>query len=131
MKCLLYALILLAAAPVLGAVVTVGTEDHQAVEVAVRETVTLRVPSTAGTGYTWRVDEINKAHLTVIGHPTYEAAKTPALGGSGYQIFRFRPRKPGVTRVTLHYARPWETNVKPSRHLTLEITVRPRSSTKK
>ena len=116
---------LLACAPVLAMVVTAGDEEQQAVQATVGETVVLRLPSAPGTGYTWRVVAIDKEHLSMLGEATFDAPATPALGASGHQVFRFLMQKPGPARVAFDYLRPWETDRKPIRHFTLEITVRP------
>src|SRR5262245_55823519 len=79
-------------APLRAGTITVGTEERKVVEAAVGETVVLRLPSTPGTGFTWRVAEIDADRVQAVGEPAYEPPPSPALGAAGYQVLRFVPR---------------------------------------
>jgi predicted secreted protein len=111
-------------APLRAATITVGTEQRKAVEAAVGETLVLRLPSTPGTGFTWRVAEIDADRVQAVGEPTYEPPPSPGLGAAGYQLLRFVPRKPGPTHVVLQYLRPWEGPNNAGRRFTLDIVAK-------
>lgn len=105
-------------------VVTV-TDKENAGEVVVPKGKLLAVtlPSVPGTGYGWRVAEVDAKSLEFV----ERSQTTPNATGPGateHQTFLFRARSAGSTSLTLEYARPWERDKPAIRTYRLTVEVR-------
>jgi len=104
--------------------ITLTEKDNEShVQVARGSTVTLRLESIPGTGYSWYIEENNPDLLESLGKPEFEESKSKLLGGIEYQIFRFKAQSPGTNILKLLYIRKWEKEKPPERiyRITVEI----------
>lgn len=74
--------------------------------------VIISLPGNATTGYAWTLGGVNGNAVELAGEIVYTAARNQpgAVGSGGIATARFRVARAGESRVTLNYARPWETN---------------------
>jgi len=72
------------------------------------ETVEIRLPANATTGYEWVLDKGYHTRYVEFVKKDYEVADPELLGSSGTSIWIFRAGHEGVTELTLEYLRPWE-----------------------
>jgi inhibitor of cysteine peptidase len=91
-----------------GGMVSLGEQDDgRRVTVQVGDTVEVRLPENATTGYRWAPDAVDEDRL----QPLAADAAYPAngqTGSGGYAVFRYRVRKAGEARLTLKYWRHFE-----------------------
>ena len=95
-------------------------------------TVTIRLPSNAGTGYQWFIQEYPTAWVKIQNHKTINNNDNGAVGGSIEDVWELRiaPEcfvSPQAITLKFVHQRPWENNdaVVP---LTITILTMPRSS---
>jgi inhibitor of cysteine peptidase len=109
------------AMPISKHVVTVTEKDNDStVTIAKGDTLVIRLEAQLGTGYGWQVVKNDTARLKSLGEPLVEPGQGLA-GGVEHQVFRFGVLKSGSGTVELHYMRPWEKDVPPTK--TYRITV--------
>ena len=74
----------------------------------------IRLRSNPSTGYAWMLDGAPDSNLVSMVTNVFEAPSGDGLvGAGGHEIWTFKARKAGETRVTLRYARPWEKGADP------------------
>ena len=100
-----------------------GPDDAgRTVEVAAGARLVLSLPETAGTGYTWQVEELPPGVEVV--EERFERVG-PGVGGSSLHVFVLRaPDAAGALR--LRYLRPWAGEDSVAERY--EVTVAPRRS---
>jgi inhibitor of cysteine peptidase len=86
----------------------------------------IKLRSNSGTGYSWQLapgtlDDRIVEFVT----ETYQAPEGNLIGSSGTEEFVFKAVRDGTTTLTLHYVRPWETDVEPADVHVTEVTVLP------
>lgn len=99
--------------------------DHgKTVTVALDGTVIVALASNPSTGYSWAVVATEPANLELDGEPTYvpPGSTTPVVGAAGTEVFTFKAIKTGSSKLSMAYARSFETGVAPEE--TFEITVK-------
>ena len=75
----------------------------------VGDELTVRLPATPGTGYSWNVSGEGGGVLAEISKPDFEKTSgTRKLGAPEQQVFRFRVGSAGVRQLRLEYRRPWD-----------------------
>jgi predicted secreted protein len=85
------------------------------IAVAPGQTFTLTLRSNPTTGYIWQVAEpVDERILHLIGSE-YLSDKTGLTGAGGREVWTFKAVGTGETRITLKYARSWETNAAPAK----------------
>jgi predicted secreted protein len=99
-----------------------GPDDAgRTVEVAAGDRLVVSLPETAGTGYTWQVEELPPG--TEVVEERFEQVG-PGVGGSSRHVFVLST--PGETgKVRLRYLRPWRESSVAERY---EVTAAPRRS---
>ncbi|MEA3038298.1 MAG: inhibitor of cysteine peptidase [Sphingomonadales bacterium] len=81
-------------------------DNGRSVRVRVGETVTVRLPENASTGYRWSLGEQEgKAVELESTEPDYRAG---AVGSGGEILFTLKARQKGKARIRLVEARSWE-----------------------
>ncbi|WP_167477150.1 protease inhibitor I42 family protein [Nocardia arthritidis] len=87
--------------------------------------LTVTLPATPGTGYSWRIGQLDQNVVRQEGEPDYKPdPNVPAAPGSGgHSIWKFVANAAGVTNLTLDYTRPWEQGMEPAQKFTLTIKV--------
>ena len=91
------------------------------------DTVQVRLHSTPGTGYSWKVLHVNSGILAQKKAPVFVPPPQNIPGAEGHLVFDFLASAPGNSTLQLAYARPWEKGTAPARTFTIEVTVRPAS----
>jgi inhibitor of cysteine peptidase len=89
------------------------------VSVGVGDTVTLRLPENATTGYVWSVVERGSG-LSLEDDRSVPGADT-AAGAGGEHLFRLRAEQTGDWRVDFRLAREWESEALEEQHLTVRV----------
>jgi inhibitor of cysteine peptidase len=81
-------------------------DNDRTVDIRLGETVQVRLPENATTGYRWSIDREDEEFIEVLGsEPHYPAG---AVGSGGEVTFVFRGRKIGTGEVGLKYWRSWQ-----------------------
>lgn len=112
----------LRAKPAARTVVVNGAHNGRRVKLAVGDTLVVALPTNAGTGYAWQVVRKSKGVLASLGRTTKaKAVKSVRLGSRKQKSFFFRAIKPGNSRLSLVYRRPFE-QVQPA--ATFEVYIR-------
>jgi inhibitor of cysteine peptidase len=109
---------------------TVDISDPQAggtVTVFAGDTVQVRLHSTPGTGYSWKVTQVNNAVLALQAAPVFVPPPPGIAGAEGHTVFNFQAAAPGSSTLLLAYARPTEQKAAPAQTFSLGVTVRPAS----
>jgi len=102
----------------------VGERDaNREVRIASGDRLIVRLGAQLGTGYGWQIVENDPSRLEPSGRPDLETSKGDIPGGSQYQRFRFTARKPGMVRLVLRYARPWEQKEPGARTFRLDVRI--------
>lgn len=91
------------------------------------DTVEVRLRSTPGTGYSWKVLHTDSAVLAQKGAPVFVPPPKEIPGAEGHLVFDFLASAPGRSTLQLAYGRPWEKDAAPARTFNVEVTVRPAS----
>lgn len=95
-------------APKGDAVVVNKGDSGKAVSVPKGGILEVRLQETAGTGYSWEIIDLDRAHLELLGVTTKPLKKGPIAGGPVLKTWRLRALKPGRTELKLYYYRVWE-----------------------
>jgi inhibitor of cysteine peptidase len=109
---------------------TVDISDPQAggtLVVFAGDTVQVRLHSTPGTGYSWKVTQVNNAILALQAAPVFVPPPPGIPGAEGHTVFNFRATATGSSTLQLAYARPTEQGGAPARTFSIGVTVRPAS----
>lgn len=103
------------------------TESDAGKTVTVTKNAQLEItlPGNITTGYSWKVTGLEGDSLKPVGQPQYLPSPAPAerVGTGGQFVFKFAAIKPGTTKLTLAYARPWEKDTPPAKTFTLTVAV--------
>lgn len=113
-----------APAPATGEVA--GVRDGRTT-LAVGQTLSIRLPSNATTGYRWQVAE-TYADILTPGAPFGDEITDPhapgMVGVGGQTVWMFQAARPGTATLSFAYGRSWEPNAAPAETATYTITVR-------
>lgn len=71
----------------------------------------IRLATTPGTGYGWRLAQIDRRFLELVEVRIITRQQSPALGVEETHLFRIKAIGSGVTELALEYVRPWEKEV--------------------
>ncbi|MBE0609973.1 MAG: protease inhibitor I42 family protein [Dehalococcoidia bacterium] len=98
-------------------------DNGKTVTVAMNGTVIVALASNPSTGYSWAVVATEPANLELEGEPTYvpPGSTTPVVGAAGTEVFTFKAIRTGSSKLSMAYARSFETGVAPVE--TFEVTV--------
>lgn len=83
------------------------------------ETLELVLPSNPTTGYIWEVALPTESSSVQVEADHFRQL-SPLLGAPGLQIIRLRAADPQLLHLRLHYRRPWQADVPPSRVLSID-----------
>ncbi|OFW66423.1 MAG: hypothetical protein A2Z12_05185 [Actinobacteria bacterium RBG_16_68_21] len=104
-----------------GPLVYSAGDDGRSIEVKVGESFTVVLEGNPTTGYSWQVEGVDEAILSV-GEPDYKS-DSDLVGSGGTFTFTFTALSAGESQVRLGYSRPWES-VAPLQSFTLNVTAR-------
>ena len=81
--------------------------------VKVNKEFKIALESNPTTGYSWTA-KFNPRYIQLV-NSTYFPYKTApnVVGSGGVQVFTFKAIRPGISRITLEYQRPWAETVPP------------------
>ncbi len=99
-------------------------DNHHAVVIAIGDTLVVSLKSTPGTGFSWKIGQIDDKVLRQQGEPQLIKAANPMPGAPATQVFRFVATSGGSIDLELDYVRPWEKSAPPERTFYLGVTVR-------
>lgn len=99
-------------------------DNEHAVLLANGDTLVVSLASTPGTGFGWKVAELDGKMLREIGTPEVIPGSHPMPGAPATQVFHFQAFGAGSTGLELDYVRPWEKGAAPARTFKLGVTVR-------
>jgi inhibitor of cysteine peptidase len=87
-------------------------------------TLIVALASNPSTGYSWAVVADEPTNLELEGEPAYvpPGSTTPVVGAAGTEVFTFKAIKTGTAKLSMAYARSFETGVEPEE--TFEVTVK-------
>jgi inhibitor of cysteine peptidase len=97
-------------------------DDGATVGIRVGETLSVRLPENATTGYRWVADGIDPRILAVL--PGEASYLDEAVGSGGEAIFRARAVAAGECDLELVNRRPWEGEDSGIRSFRVHVTVR-------
>ena len=80
-------------------------DDGGAVELAPGETLAIRLPENAATGYRWTADDLDPHRLELL--PEQPRRAGAAVGSGGEIAFLVRALAPGTTTLSLSNRREW------------------------
>ena len=103
------------------AVAITESQNGTTTTIAKDQTLEIRLPAQAGTGYSWALAHPT-APLKLVRLDTASAADRP--GGPQTQLFLLQPTNTGAGDVVINYSRPWEKDNPPARTFTLHVVVR-------
>jgi len=107
-----------------GEAVTVSEKDNNGqVHLALGATLVIRLEAIPGAGYGWQVVRNDPERLTPVGTPVYEQSGKDLVGAPEKQVFRFKALAAGSIEMELHYVRPWERGVPPTKTYRLVVVV--------
>ncbi len=105
--------------------ITVTEADNQhAVAMASGDTLVVSLKSTPGSGFSWKIAQLDNKVLRQAGEPEMVQGAHPMPGAPATQVFRFVATGGGSIGLELDYVRPWEKNAPPARTFSLGVTVR-------
>ena len=99
-------------------------DNGRTVTIASGDTLVVSLASTPGTGFGWKVAQIDDKVLRKTGAPELIHLPNPMPGAPATQVFRFVATGGGSTGLELEYVRPWEHGTPPARTFKLGVTVR-------
>jgi inhibitor of cysteine peptidase len=93
------------------------------VKLAKGATLVVRLEISAGTGFVWVVDKINKDQLKQDGDSKTEKPDKKVIGGKVTQVYRFIAQAAGKSELELHYKRPFEKDKPPSKTFKVKVEI--------
>ncbi|HEY1951077.1 MAG TPA: protease inhibitor I42 family protein [Bryobacteraceae bacterium] len=99
--------------------------DGRKIELHVGETLLVKLPENASTGYRWLIPPESARKLEKILSEEEQPVPGPGnlIGRLGLRNFYFQVLKPGKVELELYYQRPWETAKPPARKFRLHIRI--------
>jgi inhibitor of cysteine peptidase len=99
--------------------------DGRKIELHVGETLLVKLPENASTGYRWIIPPESARKLEKILRTEEQPVPGPGnlIGRPGLRNFYFQALKPGKVELELYYQRPWETSKPPARKFRLHIRI--------
>lgn len=99
------------------------TEADNNIEVNSGEDFIITLETNYVTDFRWQLkDAMNKDILELV-NVEYKLGYARFLGAGGEEVWTFRARKAGKTKISLIYVRPWEANVPAAKEKTFNVTV--------
>jgi predicted secreted protein len=89
------------------------------VSVSVGDTLTLRLPENATTGYVWSVSDLGPG--LVLEEDRIVPSRDGAPGAAGEHLFQLRADRSGEWRVDLRLARDWESDALEERQIRVRV----------
>ncbi len=100
------------------------SENQTSVEVKKGQEFTIKLTSNASTGYSWAVDDAYDKNVVTKVSNSYKAAKTDRSGAPGEELWVFKGKNTGSTKLSFKYAQPWEGSTGQVSTKTFNVTVK-------
>jgi inhibitor of cysteine peptidase len=103
--------------------ITVTDKDNdKEIKAAKGDTLAVKLPMTAGTGFTWTINRYDKDKLETDGKMKVERdGDKKVVGGPQTAVFTFTAKAAGKAELELKYSRPFEKDKAPAK--TFKVTV--------
>ncbi len=106
-----------------GVTVTATANDSSGeASVTVGQRLLVRLPGSAGTGYSWKLNGEAGPELALVDQ-RIEARSGRVLGGAQMQAFEFEGSAAGQKELTFDYVAPGASDVPPAKTYVLTVTV--------
>jgi predicted secreted protein len=99
-------------------------DNERALTLDSGDKLVVSLASTPGTGFGWKVADVDAKVLRQTGAPELIPNPHPMPGAPATQVFRFVATGSGSAGLELDYVRPWEKSAAPARTFHLGVTVR-------
>jgi inhibitor of cysteine peptidase len=83
----------------------------------------VKLPSTAGTGYTWQIVKNNPEQLVLQGRSQIIRPDKKVVGGKQTQLFRFKAEWIGTSALEIVYLRPFEKGKAPAKTFSVSVVI--------
>lgn len=104
--------------------VTLTEKDNDStVKLAKGAMLEVKLPSTAGTGYTWQIVKNNPEQLVLQGRSQIIRPDKKVVGGKQTQLFRFKAEWIGSSVLEIVYLRPFEKGKAPAKTFTVNVVI--------
>ncbi len=99
-------------------------DSGKVTKLAKGDALVVKLPGTAGTGYSWKVAKNKVEVLAPDGEPEVksDARNEKLVGGPQSWVFKFKAAAAGTSELEIVYVRPWEKDKPPER--TFKATVK-------
>ncbi len=103
----------------------VFTENDAGAPITVRagEEFFIALASNQSTGYAW-TQHLDDGKIAAYEGNVVENASPAMPGAPGQQIFIYHANRSGTTTISFDYARPFDANAQPAKHVLFTVTVR-------
>jgi inhibitor of cysteine peptidase len=83
----------------------------------------VKLPATAGTGFTWQIVKNNPEQLVLQGKSQIIRPDKKVVGGKQTQVFRFKAEGIGTSDLEIVYRRPFEKGKAPAKMFSVTVTI--------
>lgn len=83
----------------------------------------VKLPATAGTGFTWQIVKNNPEQLVLQGRSQIIRPEKKVIGGRQTQLFRFKAEWIGTSDLEIVYRRPFEKGKAPAKTFSVTVTI--------
>jgi inhibitor of cysteine peptidase len=83
----------------------------------------VKLPTTAGTGFTWQIVKNNPEQLALQGRSKIIRPEKKIIGGKQTQVFRFKGEWLGTSDLEIVYRRPFEKGKAPAKTFSVTVTI--------
>jgi inhibitor of cysteine peptidase len=99
------------------------TDNDRTVNVHLGDTVRIRLPENATTGYRWAVDRYDEGVIAAL--PPQPSYPSNAVGSGGEVMFGFEAKKTGTGDILLKHWRHWEGDASVTARFRVRLNVQP------
>src|SRR5262245_27428803 len=105
--------------------ITITDKDKDGtIKAAKGDTLLVKLPATAGTGFTWAVNSYDKDKLETDGKLKTEVDKEKkVVGGPVTQVFTFTAKAAGKAELEMKYSRPFEKDKAPAKLFKVTVQI--------
>lgn len=97
--------------------------ERDVVRVVAGEEFKIKLESNPTTGYKWELGKpLNRYYVRFLSSK-YVPPEKQYVGAPGDEIWTFRSRVKGKTKIHFKYIRPWEKNAPPARTKTFKVII--------
>ncbi|HLN29843.1 MAG TPA: protease inhibitor I42 family protein [Gemmataceae bacterium] len=106
-------------------VVTVTERDNNTtISLAKNDVLAVKLEAQLGTGYDWSFHGNDPKKLKETGKPEVESEGDGLPGKIEHEVFRFKAKCSGDTKLDFDYKRPFEKDEKPLKTFHIKVTIK-------